>query len=107
MAIPAPGANPEIEPRRLEFLGLEGKPLALADISWSSWGKVPAVGEAELQESGDCYPNCTSVEYHDTAPVYVRLRKLDSKCGRRLYRRIIVIPKNHEVGQFFPIYCPE
>ena len=93
MVIPARGASPEIEPRRLEFLALEGKPFALAEISWRSWGKVPAVGEAELQESGDCYPNCARIEYHDRAPVHVRLAQLDSKCGRRLYRRIIVIPE--------------
>ncbi|HEY5052238.1 MAG TPA: hypothetical protein VII45_02400 [Solirubrobacterales bacterium] len=107
MVIPARGASPEIKPRRLEFLALEGKPFALADISWRSWGKVPAVGEAELQESGDCYPNCARIEYHDRAPVHVRLAQLDSKCGRRLYRRIIVIPETHEVGQFFPINCPQ
>jgi hypothetical protein len=85
---------------RLEFLGLEGHPYALADLAWASWGGGQATGSATLL-AVDCEPDCAEEgEY----PAHVVLRRLDSKCGTPLYRKLLVIV--HGEGQYFPLNCP-
>jgi hypothetical protein len=95
--------RPEVEPGRLEFTGLEGHPFALARISWATWGGDKATGNATLQ-AVKCDPECAYGEYEDRFTVHVVLRRLDSKCGELLYRKVFVFHAGE--GQYFPINCP-
>jgi hypothetical protein len=95
--------RPEVEPTRLEFSGLEGHPFALDDISWVTWGGEKATGNARLQ-AVRCDPECAYGEYEDRFTVHVVLRRLDSKCGEPLYRKLFVFHAGE--GQYFPINCP-
>jgi hypothetical protein len=95
--------KPEIEPKRLEFIGLEGHPFALARISWATWGGDKATGNAMLQ-AVKCDPECADGSYEDQFTVHVVLRRLDSECGAAAYRKLFVFRSGE--GQYFLIPCP-
>jgi hypothetical protein len=100
----APDTGSVSEPTRLEFTGLEGRPYAVSDISWDSWGDDTASGEGTVQRP-ICDPDCGGEVYEDGPPADVELRLPDSKCGALLYRQLIV-SRPGDVGQYFPIACP-
>jgi hypothetical protein len=85
----------KIAPRRIGLTGLEGRPIRVSGIGWSSWGGTKAKGHGKVSTVG-CGSNCTGA-------VRVVLVKLNWSCGRLAYRKAFLF-RGRE-GQYFPIAC--
>jgi hypothetical protein len=96
----SPRQGYKIAPRGIELTGLEGRPLWLSGLGWSTWGGAKAKGYGGVT-TVRCGTNCSGPGR--ALAVRVVLVRLNRSCGRFAYRKAFIFVGRE--GQYLPIAC--